>query len=118
MRTIHVVIVLVVLLGSVLGSAIYWSKTANSFFMSGSGQSSATFTVNIDSDTQWKGTIGGSLTQSGSGSASFTFNGASASACLQKQTDAGYLTVTILKNGTVVASQTTDVAFGVVAVTS
>jgi hypothetical protein len=104
-----------VLFAAILGSAIYWIK-ANSGFSSYAGLPETAFTINIDSDTEWSGTIGG-LTRSGSGSLTIEINSAMASACLQKKTDSGYLTVTILKNDAIVASQTTDVAFGMVAVT-
>ncbi len=108
---------LVVLSATILGSMFYWIKTTNSY-SSYAGMPEATFTVSIESDTKWSGTIGGSLTRSGTGSTSFTLNSAMASAILQKQTDTGYLTVTILKDGAVVASQTTYDSFGIVAITS
>jgi hypothetical protein len=110
------VIVLVVLSATIIGSVFYWIKATNSY-SSYAGLSEATFTVSIESDTKWSGTIGGSLTRSGTGSTSFTINSAMASAILQKQTDSGYLTVTILKDDTIVASQTTYDSFGIVAVT-
>ncbi len=115
MRTIHVVIILVVLIGAVFGALLYWVQSYHGF-SSYSGLPEASFTINVDSNTQWSGTIGGSATRTGFGPASFTINSAMASACLQKQTDSGYLTITILKNGDLVASQTTEDAFGVVAV--
>ena len=115
MKTSHIAITLAVLFAAILGSALYWIK-ANNGFSSYAGLPEAAFTISIESDTEWSGTIGG-LTRSGSGSLSIEINSAMASACLQKKTDSGYLTVTILKNDAIVASQTTDDAFGMVAVT-
>ncbi len=109
--------VLVLLLAAVLGATYYWIKSSNSF-SSYAGLPASTFTIKVDSDTKWSGTIGGSSTRTGFGSTSFTINSAMASACLQKQTDYGYLTVTILKNDEVVASDTTSDSFGVIVVTS
>ncbi len=116
MKTSHVVIILVVLFAAVLGAAIYWVRTYHSFW-NYSGLPQATFTINIDSDTKWSGTIDGA-SRSGEGPASFTVNSATTSAGIQKLTDSGYLTVTILKDGAIAASQTTTDAFGVVAVSS
>ena len=117
MKTLHMVLVLVLLSAAILGSAIYWNKIFNSF-SSYAGLPESTFTINIDSDTKWSGTIGGAMRRSGVGPASFTIDSSMASACIQKQTGDGYLTVSILKNDQIVASQTTRDSFGTVAVSS
>jgi hypothetical protein len=83
--------------------------------------SEATFTIVIESDTEWSGAIGGlggSTTRSGSGGASFTIHSSIVSACIQKQTEWGYLTVKILKNGQLVEQQSTSAAYGVVTVSA
>jgi hypothetical protein len=77
------------------------------------------YTIVIDSDTNWSGSIGGlggQSTQSGSGHATFTIHSSLVSTCIQKQTTNGYLTVSITKNNQVIASQTTNSEYGVVAV--
>jgi hypothetical protein len=102
LRTIYIAVTVVFLSAAVLGSAIYWSKNFTLF----SGSSATTFTVSINSNTQWAGTIGG-LPRSGEGSANFTIHTNSASACIQ-QTATGFLTITILKNGQMIDSQTTN----------
>jgi len=81
--------------------------------------SEATFTIVIESDTEWSGAIGGlggSTTRSGS--ASFTIHSSIVSACIQKQTEWGYLTVKILKNGQLVEQQSTSAPYGVVTVSA
>lgn len=113
----HIALSLVVLFIVILGATFYWIKSTNSL-SSYAGLPQSAFTVKIDSDTRWSGTIGGSATRTGEGAATFTINSAMASACIQKQTDYGYLTVTIIKNGEIIASQTTNDSFGVVAVSS
>jgi hypothetical protein len=86
------------------------------------GVSQTTFTFVVESDTSWSGAFGtieeGQRTEEGSGSASFAFHGSIASAAVQKQTEHGFLTVKILKNGNSVASQTTTASYGVVTVVS
>ena len=112
MKTIHVVAVIVVLSLAVFGAAMYWRTFAGILL----GPSAQTFTITIDSDTRWSGTVGGSITGERFGSAKFTIHYSTASASLQKQTEGGYLTITILKDGQIVDTQTTNEAFGVVAV--
>lgn len=83
------------------------------------GTSTVTFTFRISSDTEWQGSFGteeGQASRSGSGNAVFTCHGSIASAAVQKTTDWGYLRVEIVKNGQVVASQSTDASYGVVTV--
>jgi hypothetical protein len=90
-----------------------------STMLSAPGVSSAAYTIKIDSNTSWSGAMGGlsgPTTRDGSGSALFKIQSSLASACLQKQTEEGYLTVTILRNGQVVEHQTTTAAYGVVTV--
>ena len=80
-----------------------------------------TFTIQIQSDTNWSGSIGAdgnSRTVEGSGSRNFQVSGTIASAAIQKRTDYGFLTVSIIRNGLVLASQTTTAAYGVVTVAS
>ena len=77
MKTSHIAITLAVLFAAILGSAIYWIK-ANNGFSSYAGLPETAFTINIDSDTEWSGTIGG-LTRSGSGSLTIEINSAATS---------------------------------------
>lgn len=101
----------------IFGGTIYWINTVHNY-SNYAGLTGTTFTVSIDSNTTWSGSISGSATQSGFGSASFTVHGSMVSAVLQKQTEEGYLTVTILKDGTIVDSQTTYEGHGVVDVSA
>jgi hypothetical protein len=85
------------------------------------GLTESEFTIQINSDTNWSGAIGGlggQRTVSGTGSTSFTIDSSIVSACIQKQTGWGALTVSISNNGKVVARQTTDAAYGVVTVSA
>ena len=112
MRTVYIALTVVLLSVAVLGSAVYWDKSFAVF----SGSSATTFTISIDSNTRWSGTIGG-LPRSGLGSANFTIRATSASACIQ-QTDTGYVTLTMFKNGQVIDSQTTNETYDPVTVQS
>ncbi len=116
MRTIHIALVIVVLAVGVFAATGYWVKSFPEL-LGLSGPNATTFTVSVDSNTQWSGTVGG-FSKSGSGVASFTVRAATASACLQMQTDSGYLTVTILENGQTLDSQTTNQPFGIVSVSA
>ncbi len=102
---------------SLIEMGIWWSS-----MRSFPGMSEATFTFIVESDTEWSGAFGtleeGQRTVSGYGDASFTFRGSMASACVQKMTDYGYLRVKILKNGKLVASQSTSSPYGVVTVSA
>jgi hypothetical protein len=110
-------IILCSMVFSLIGAGIWWLT-----IRSAPGMSQATFTFIVESDTEWSGAFGtleeGQRTESGYGSASFTFSGSIASACVQKMTDYGYLTVKILRNGQLVASQSTSAPYGVVAVSA
>jgi len=114
-QTAFVVIAFIVVF-SLISVGIWWS-TMRSF----PGMSEATFTIVIESNTSWSGAIGGlggSSTKSGSGSASFTIRSSIVSAAIQKQTEWGYLTVKILRDGQVVEQQSTSAPYGVVAVSA
>lgn len=115
-KTIIGIIAFVVIF-SVISIAIWWS-----IIQTTPGVSQATFTFVVESDTEWSGAFGtieeGLRTEYGFGSASFTFHGSIASACVQKMTDYGYLTVKIYRNGKLVASQSTTAPYGVVAVSA
>jgi len=113
---IAVVVIALVVIFSLIEVGIWWSS-----MRSFPGMSEATFTIVIESDTEWSGAIGGlggSTTRSGSGGASFTIHSSIVSACIQKQTEWGYLTVKILKNGQLVEQQSTSAAYGVVTVSA
>ncbi len=119
MRGVYIALIVVVLSAAILGGMVYWGKSFNLFV--DSGLKTDTFMVCIDSDTAWSGTIGGlgsSVTRSGSGPANFTIRSSMASAVMQKQSDTGYLTVTILKNGDLVNTQTTTSQYETLTVTS
>jgi hypothetical protein len=116
LRAIHIALVIVVLAVAVFASTAYWVKSFN-VLLGFSGPNATTFTISVDSNTQWSGTIGG-FSRSGSGVASFTVQTVSASACLQMQTDSGYLTVTIFENEQTLDSQTTSEPFGIVTVSA
>ena len=80
-----------------------------------------TFTIEIQSNTSWAGSIGAggsSRSIEGSGSQSFQVSGTIAVAVIQKQTEYGTLTVSILKGGRVLDSQTTTASYGVVSVSA
>lgn len=81
----------------------------------------ATFTIQIESDTSWAGSIGAdgsSRSIEGSRSETWSVTGTIAVAVIQKQTEYGYLRVSILKDGRVLDSQTTTAAYGVVSVSA
>ena len=84
--------------------------------------STATFYIEIESDTSWMGSIGGdgsSRSIDGHGSQTWKLTGYTVvSAVIQKTTEYGYLTVRILKDGKIVDSQTTTAAYGVVTVSA
>ena len=80
-----------------------------------------TFTIRIESDTYWMGVIGAdgsSTTVEGWGDETFEVTGTIVSAVIQKQTEYGYLTVTILRKGKILDSQTTTAPYGVVSVSA
>jgi len=108
------VILTLILISSIIGT-IYWFSTTLP------GTSVATFDVVVESDTTWSGSIsGGTCTnsfQSQSGK-TWEIRGTLAAAVIQKQTTYGYLTVTITKNGNVVAQQSTSEDYGVVAISA
>jgi len=113
---IAVAVIALIVIFSLIEVGIWWSS-----MRSFPGMSEATFTIVIESDTEWSGAIGGlggSTTRSGSGGASFTIHSSIVSACIQKQTEWGYLTVKILKNGQLVEQQSTSAAYGVVTVSA
>jgi len=113
---IAVAVIILIVIFSLIEIGIWWSS-----MRSFPGMSEATFTIVIESDTEWSGAIGdlgGSTTRSGSGGASFTIHSSIVSACIQKQTEWGYLTVKILKNGQLVEQQSTSAAYGVVTVSA
>lgn len=90
-------IIAVIIAFLIIMAAIQWTGT-RSF----TGVSETAFTIVIDSDTDWLdaiGGIGGSRTESGSRPASFVIRSSIVSACIQKQTEWGYLAVRIVKNG-------------------
>lgn len=81
----------------------------------------ATFTIQVNSDTSWTGSYGGqagTTSVDGLGSQTFSVTGTIASAVFQKQTTYGFLEVSILLNGSVVAHQSTTAAYGVVSVSA
>jgi len=106
-----------ILIFSLIEVGIWWYT-----IRSAPGMSQATFTFVVESNTEWSGAFGtleeGQRTEEGFGDASFTFHGSIASACVQKMTEYGYLTVEILKDGQVVASQSTSAPYGVVTVSA
>jgi len=100
--------IIVVIAGPIIW---WWSMTPKS----------ATFTIQIESNTSWSGSIGAdasSRTIEGYGGETWEVTGTIAVAVIQKQTDCGYLTVSILQGGRVLDSQTTSAAYGVVTVSS
>jgi len=110
------VIAFIIIFSIIIWAGFWWFT-----IQSTPGMSEATFTIVIESDTEWSGSIGGlggSRTVSGSGSASFTIHSSIVSACIQKQTEWGYLTVKILKNGQLVEQQSTTAPYGVVTVSA
>lgn len=83
-------------------------------------------TIQISSDTSWNGTISvdaQNMTAYGSGSKSYRVTGenyqlmgSNIVATIQKETEGGFLTVSIIFNGQTKASQRTTATFGVVTV--
>jgi len=114
---IAVAVIAIIVIFSLIEVGIWWSTIRGA-----PGMSQATFTFVVDSNTEWSGAFGtleeGQRTEEGFGDASFTFHGSIASACVQKMTEYGYLTVEILKDGQVVASQSTSASYGVVTVSA
>lgn len=82
----------------------------------------ATFYIEIESNTSWMGVIGGDGSMrsiNGYGSQTWKLTGYRVvSAVIQKQTEEGYLTVRILKDGKVVDKQTTTAPYGIVSVSA
>ena len=114
-RTKPVMVILTLILVSSIISTIYWFSTTLP------GASVTTFDVVVESDTTWSGSIsGGTCTNSFQSNSSKTWEirGTMAAAVIQKQTTGGYLTVTITKNGNVVARQSTSEDYGVVAISA
>jgi len=78
-----------------------------------------TATIRIESNTWWFGSIGGdgnSRSVDGYGDREFEVTGSIIMAVVQKQTDYGYLRVSILVRGIIMASQETTAAYGLVTV--
>lgn len=91
------------------------------FYFSIPKERTVRFTIRIESNTDWAGSIGAdgsSWTIEGYGSETRKVTGTIAVAVIQKQTDYGYLTVTILRDEKVLDSQTTTAAYGVVSVSA
>ena len=106
------IIIFILLAGVIFGSIYYFSIPRFS---------TSTFAIRIESNTSWAGSIGAdgsSRSIEGFGSETWEVTGTIAVAVIQKQTDYGYLTVSILKGGRVLDSQTTTAAYGVVTVSS
>jgi len=81
----------------------------------------ATFTIQVNSDTSWSGSYGGeagATSVDGLGSQTFRVTGKIASAVFQKRTAYGFLEVSILVNGSVVAHQSTTAEYGVLSVSA
>lgn len=111
-----IAISLVVIVGFVAIMAVALSNTASI-----PGTNKATFRIVIQSDTSWSGSIGGatnSKTVEGNGYGAWESETTMATAVIQKQTDWGYLTVQILKDGNVVAQESTEAAYGVVTISA
>lgn len=109
-RIIALVIIAFLVIGVIIGGIWWYSLPKTS-----------TFTIQVKSNTDWAGSIGAdgsSRTIEGYGSETREVTGTIAVAVIQKQTDYGYLTVTILQNGKVLDSQTTTAAYGVVNVSA
>lgn len=81
-----------------------------------------TFRIEVESDTSWSGSFGsveeGQRTIEGYGGHSVSFKGTICSACVQKQTEYGYLTVSIYIGTSLKATQTTTASYGVVTVSA
>jgi hypothetical protein len=104
-------IIVGILIFIVLVGAIYYFSTPKV----------STFSIKIESNTSWSGSIGAdgsSRTIEGYGSETWKVTGTIAVAVIQKQTEYGYLTVSILRDGRVLDSQTTTAAYGVVSVSA
>jgi len=99
----------------VISIAAIWGY---SWWITSPASHTATFYIEIESNTSWMGSIGGdgsSRSIDGSGSDTWKMTGYTiVSAVIQKETDYGYLTVRILEDGKVVDSQTTTAPYGVV----
>ncbi|MCW4024534.1 MAG: hypothetical protein NWF01_05815 [Candidatus Bathyarchaeota archaeon] len=111
-----IAISLVVIVSFVAIMALALSNTAST-----PGTNQATFRIVVQSDTSWSGSIGGataSKSVQGTGNTAWESKQTMATAVIQKQTDWGHLTVKILKNGEVVAEQSTQADYGVVTVSA
>ena len=94
--------------------AIIWVAMGSSF-----SSSSETVVIRIQSDTSWSGSIGtleSSRSIDGSGSGEYQLSGDVFSAVIQKDTESGYLTVSIIADGVVKVTDTTTAQYGVVSV--
>lgn len=83
------------------------------------GATSETATIRIQSDTSWSGSLGtleSSRSVDGSGSQDFQLSGDVFSAVIQKNSETGYLTVSIVVDGVVKVTETTTAEYGVVSV--
>jgi len=104
--------VVVVAVIAIIAVSAYWYSTPKT----------ATFTIRIESNTDWTGQIGtveeGTRSVSGSGTRSYTVTGTIASAVVQNENDYGTLRVIILIGGSVEASQQTTAPYGVVSVSA
>jgi len=79
------------------------------------------FRIEIQSDTSWTGAIGAdgnTRSVEGFGTTAFRVQGTIASAVIQKNTEHGFLRVRIFRDGTLLASQETTAAYGVVSVSA
>jgi len=81
----------------------------------------STFRIEVQSDTSWMGAIGAdgnTRSVEGFGTTAFRVQGTVASAVIQKNTEHGFLRVRIFRDGTLLASQETTAAYGVVSVSA
>jgi len=109
----HIIVgvILLLIFGATIFSAIFYLSTPRT----------VRFTIRIESDTNWAGSIGAdgsSRTIESYGSGTWEVTGTIAVAVIQKHTEYGYLKVSILRDGEVLDSQTTNAAFGVVSVSA
>jgi len=103
--------IIFVLLGALVFGGVYYLSIPKA----------VTYIIEITSDTSWSGSIGAdgsSRTIEGYGNENWKVTGIIAVAVIQKQTEYGFLTVRILRDGTVLDSQTTTAAYGVVSVSA
>lgn len=81
----------------------------------------STFTIKIESDTNWSGTIWADESSkkiSGSGDRVFETTGTFNIAIIYKMTDHGYLKVTLLQDGGIIESSSTTNPYGDIVVSS